>query len=148
MFPTTNTLLIAIGNDGREDDGLGWAFAREAEKWAHPWQIEYRFQLQVEDADLLRNYETVMFVDASRESLPQGFQWTRLSPSKQFEFSTHALSPASVLAVCEELYGHAPEAFVLALEGRSWELQRGLTEAGRRHLDRALEWFRRELAFS
>jgi hydrogenase maturation protease len=147
MIPGKNTLLLAIGNDGREDDGLGWAFAREIESWDLPWQIEYRFQLQVEDADLIRRYETVLFVDASRKSLPGGFQWKMLSPAKEFQFSTHALAPATVLAVCRELYDDPPAAFILALEGQSWELRRGLSETGERHLRIALDWFKGKFAY-
>ncbi len=132
-------LLIAIGNDARQDDGLGWAFARALQdEGRFEGAVEYRYQLQVEDADLIAHYENVIFVDASKEALPQGYAFTRLEPVLDFAFSTHALSPAAVLSLCDTVYGRRPEAWLLAIGGESWELEFGLSEAGERNLAAAL----------
>ena len=55
------TLLLAIGNCGREDDGLGWKFADYFQDMnIDTVAIEYRYQLQVEDAELISDYATVI----------------------------------------------------------------------------------------
>ena len=54
------TLLIGIGNSGRQDDGLGWAFLDAV--CSQPdlkAQCEYRYQLQIEDAELVSRFERV-----------------------------------------------------------------------------------------
>ncbi len=59
------TLFVGIGNIGRADDGLGWAFIDYlALKSTNSYNLEYRYQLQVEDAELISNYHTVIFVDS------------------------------------------------------------------------------------
>lgn len=52
---------------------------------------------------------------------------------------SHALGPAAVLALAAALYGRAPEAWVLAIRGRSFALGEGLTAPGERNLALALE---------
>lgn len=136
-------LLIGIGNSGRGDDGLGWAFLdrlQDTGEFAGP--CEYHYQLQVEDAERVSRAQHVVFVDASRETLPGGFAWRACRAERRFEFSTHALAPGAVLQLCESLYGRAPRADVLAIEGREWELGADLSAAAQRHLRDALQFFR------
>ncbi|RLD75788.1 MAG: Ni/Fe hydrogenase, partial [Bacteroidetes bacterium] len=59
------TIVFGIGNIGRQDDGLGWLFLDHLkEKQFNHLDLEYRYQLQIEDAELICNYDTVIFVDA------------------------------------------------------------------------------------
>jgi hydrogenase maturation protease len=140
LQPLKPRILLAIGNDARQDDGLGWAYARALEAQGRfEGAVEYRYQLQIEDADLIAQYDTVIFVDASKETLPGGYVFARLEPALEFAFSTHALSPAAVLALCETVYGRCPEAWLLAIGGEAWELAFGLSAAGEQHLAAALE---------
>ncbi|MBK8566182.1 MAG: hypothetical protein IPN76_23285 [Saprospiraceae bacterium] len=92
------TLVLAIGNSGRQDDGLGWAFGEALERTvSSEGEVHYRYQLQVEDADLVTTADRVVFVDAFKDPLPDGFQWKKIAPNADFEFTTHALSPEAVL---------------------------------------------------
>lgn len=136
-------LLLAIGNDGRQDDGLGWAFgqALEANK-AFRGDIVYRYQLQIEDALLISDYPAVLFVDACREELPQGFELIPLQPLANFGVTTHQLAPATVLGLAKQLYEAMPQAYLLKIMGVKWELERGLSESGHKHLRKAIEGFR------
>lgn len=137
---TPPPLLLAIGNDGRQDDGLGWAFGQavEAAESFHG-EVVYRYQLQVEDALMIADQPTVVFVDACREELTAGFDLAPLQPVADFGFTTHQLSPATVLALAKQLYGAQPQAYLLKIMGVEWELKRGLSEWGRRHLERVVE---------
>jgi Ni,Fe-hydrogenase maturation factor len=108
--------------------------------------LEFRYQLNVEDAYAIRDYDLVVFADAAAPDAPEDVALTEIGPSATIAFTTHEMSPASVLALCHELYGRAPRAFTLAIRGCEWDLVEGLSEGGRTNLARALEILRRFLA--
>ena len=139
---TPATLLIGIGNTARADDGLGWAFLEAIREGGHfNGELALRYQLQVEDADMIRDYETVIFVDALHKPVEAGFYWKPCLPVATFGFSTHALDPESVIALCQELYGEAPEAYTLGITGHKWELEEGLSPEALKNLEGALRFF-------
>ncbi|MCB0569625.1 MAG: hydrogenase maturation protease [Phaeodactylibacter sp.] len=143
LLNARNTLLVGIGNNSRADDGLGWAFLDALENWPDfEGDIEYRYQLQVEDAPLIANYDSVVFIDAYQGALPEGFRWEVCQPAARFEFSTHALSPGSVLFLCQDLYQASPAAFTLAVAGDEWGLKEGLSVRAQANLQHALHSFR------
>ena len=138
------TLLIGIGNSGRSDDGLGWAFVeRVQQEVAFDGRVEQRYQLQVEDAALISEAERVIFVDSFHGELPGGFQLSRCEPCGEFEFTSHVLPPAAVLSLCGDLYGKTPRADMLMIQGSNWDLSMALSPAAERHLDAAVTFFRR-----
>lgn len=131
-------LVFCIGNNGRRDDGLGWAFAdRLMNDPPAGMDVEYRYQLQVEDAWLLAQYSRVLFVDASQEKLPVGFAVRPCRSAAQYFFSSHHQSPETLLYLAAELYQSRPEAFTLAIAGTDWGLGTGLSPAANEHLDKA-----------
>jgi hydrogenase maturation protease len=139
------TLIIGIGNAGRTDDGLGWAFL-EAVEHDFLGSLVWRYQLQIEDADLIRNANQVLMVDATRESVETGFYWKKVLPVSDPTFTSHSLSPGMVGFLCQVLYERSPEILLLAIAGSDWELHNGLSLQGRRHLDLAVSSFRSNLA--
>lgn len=141
------TFLIGIGNSGRRDDGLGWAFLERAENaGTFNGRVEYRYQLQVEDAALIRDARRVIFVDACREPLDGGFRLTRCMPSREFEYTSHVLPPQAVLQICLDLYGSAPPAELLLIQGEDWGLGLGLSHPARENLGRAVDFIRTEVS--
>ena len=137
-----DTLLIGIGNSGRSDDGLGWAFLdRIQQQAAFDGRVEYRYQLLVEDAALISEAEHVIFIDSFRGELPNGFQLTRCEPLSEFAFTTHVLSPGAVLSLCRDLYGRVPRADALMIQGTSWDLRIGISPEAKRRLENALQFF-------
>lgn len=136
------TLLIGIGNSGRGDDGLGWAFLdRVQQQEGFDGRVEYRYQLQVEDAALVRDVAHVIFVDSFSGQLPDGYQLMRCEPSSEYSFTTHVLPPGGVLSLCQELYGRAPRADALMIQGTSWDLHIGMSAEANRRLEDALRFF-------
>lgn len=137
-----DALLVGIGNSGRSDDGLGWAFLDRIQQEAgFDGRIEYRYQLQVEDAALIRDVEHVIFVDSYNGELSNGFQLSRCEPVKDFEFTSHVLSPGAVLSLCQDIYGSVPRADVLLIQGEAWDFNIGLSAAAERRLKNALRFF-------
>ena len=96
------------------------------------------FQLQIEHAVDLENRALALFVDAS-VSCPPPFHLTHLQPARDTSYTSHALSPAAVLHVYQQI-NHAPPppAFQLAIRGERFELGEPLSAAAEANLAAAL----------
>lgn len=142
----TNILLIGIGNAGRRDDGLGWAFIDFWEpRLLEGWDCEYRYQLQVEDAQLIATYDRVYFVDADRRMHSEGFLFTEVFPEMENSFTSHELTPSTVMHLCQEIYNQKPEAYLLGISGVEFELENGLSETALENLSEAIAFFESEV---
>ena len=140
MSDTRNNGLavIGIGNQGRKDDGLGWAFLDGIAQMPDCPDLFYRYQLQIEDAELISAYRRVIFVDATHETLPEG--WTYRSVPMQYPqgWTTHRMSPGSIVNLCNTLYDAVPVVRMIAIAGSLWGLGIGLSSSAGTHLQRAL----------
>lgn len=143
MSNPEDILLFAIGNSGRRDDGLGWALADRLVDF--PGRIEYRYQLQIEDAELMTAYRTVIFVDAWKHAGDASFFLEPCTPALELNFSTHGLAPEVLLGWCDSMYDHHPEAWLLGIRGESWDLQSGLSETAGENLEVALRALHEQL---
>lgn len=132
-------LFYGFGNPGREDDGLGIFFVSELEKRKYLFcDYEQNYQLNVEDALLISNYEIVVFVDATIESI--GFRLSKIKPSTIINFSTHEMHPASIVALCNELYSKYPDCYLLEIGGKKWEFQEGISGEAKNNLVQAKDF--------
>ena len=131
-------LVYGYGNPGRGDDGLGPALVGRIESEGIPGvDTDSNYQLNIEDSLALSSYETVIFADASLDG-EGAFSFTPLEPSMNISFTTHAMDPGSVLALCEELYGKRVRAFMLAIRGFCWDFHEGLSTNAEENLEAAL----------
>lgn len=136
---TNDLLVIGIGNNVRQDDGLGWQFLESICSLVH---VEYRYQLQIEDADLVSRYQTIVFVDATSDQTEKGFSFTLCSPdAMENSFSTHRVAPSALIWLSQELYGMYPKSYVLAIQGYTWELHEELSAQAKQNLSNALTFF-------
>lgn len=132
-------LVYGYGNPGRADDGLGPATAEAILRLDIPGVVtDSNYQLNAEDALAISDKEIVVFVDATESDIPD-VRLSRLEPSAEVSFTTHAMSPGSVLALCGQLYDRHPAAFVLEIKGHEWEVREGLSDRGAKNLTRAVE---------
>ena len=135
-------ILLAIGNASRGDDGLGWAFARAVEDDDRfEGRVEYRYQLQVEDAGLVAGCSRVIFVDAWQNAGDEPFRWSEVGTSADLTYTTHRLTPQAVMHLCKELFDRMPEAHLLAIAGEDWALGSPLSPRADANLEQALNWF-------
>jgi hydrogenase maturation protease len=134
----TRILVYGIGNPGRHDDGLGPKLVSliEAENIANV-ACDSNYQLNIEDALTCSHYDTAVFVDASETAAPP-FEFTELGPLREIAFTTHEMSPSSVLALTEELYTRRPRAWMLAIRGYEWDIEEGLSPQAEINLSAAL----------
>lgn len=148
MKELDNTLVIGIGNNTRQDDGLGWCFLDLLENDGfNTEQLHYKYQLMVEDAELISNYKTIIFVDACKTELEIGFSMEQMYPAKQVAFSTHAVPPNQILNLCETIYDKKPTAFLVKIKGYVWDIEIGLSTQAEQNLIKAVEHFKNKIPF-
>lgn len=148
LRPSDSILVYGIGNVGRQDDGLGVRLVEMLERDAEHvgdgsvdtvrTRLEMNYQLGLEDALLLSQFDVALFVDASCElNLTLPFALRPIASSDQVAFTTHAMSFASVLSICEELYDRRPRTFLLAIRGYEWGISEEMSPLARINLDAA-----------
>ncbi len=143
---TAPRLVIGIGNPSRGDDALGPLCIERLEALDLPGvELLTDFQLQVEYVLDLHGRAEVVFVDAT-VSGPEPYALTAVEPQEDHSISSHALSPAALLAAYRRHWDAAPPpASVLAIRGRDFELGEGLSAAGRANLEAAMHCLERHL---
>ena len=119
------TLIIGYGNLWRSDDGVGCRAAYELEQiYRDDPEVEMiaSQQLTPEMADDIARSKFVLFLDAATGQRPGTLRQTRVSPHPGPSGFTHHLTPSSLLAAAEQLYGDGPEAMSITMAGWSLEL--------------------------
>ena len=117
------TLVIALGNPLREDDGAGWAVARALRR-AGDLRVLVVHQLTPELADEVSRADAVVFVDARRGGPAGELRTVAVSPEGAFAEHglTHVLDPATLLRYAQVLYGRAPKAWLVSIAGERFGL--------------------------
>jgi hydrogenase maturation protease len=129
--------IYGYGNPGRQDDGLGPALVERLETdRVDGIETDTNYQLNIEDADNISRSDIVIFVDASL-NCAEPYEFYEIGPSDEITFTTHAISPQSVVALCSDLYNKKVKAFVLAIRGYAWELGEDMTPDARSNMDKA-----------
>ena len=142
MKKLDNTLVIGIGNNTRQDDGLGWEFLDLLEKEGFKTDnLLYKYQLMVEDAELISTFETVVFIDACKSEIKGGFSFERIYPSEEVSFSTHSVPPNQILNLCEIIYAKKPTTYLLKIQGFKWDIGIGLSKQAKTNLKNAFCYF-------
>ena len=136
-------LVYGYGNPGRQDDGLGIKLSEQIELWVKDEniagvEVDYNYQLNIEDADRISGMDIVLFADASTEPIDE-FVLTKVNPDdSSIEFTMHAVSPAFVLDLCRKLYAKCPETYLLHIKGYEWEFKEELSENAIINLGKAI----------
>lgn len=135
-------VVLACGNPSRGDDAIGPLLLARLDEWlraeglADRFELIEDFQFQIEHALDLQGRSAALFIDAG-EGTPAPFTLLPAQPEDVPGHSTHALSPAAVLAVCRRVAGEPPPASVLCVRGESFELGADLSPAAAAHLEAA-----------
>jgi len=139
-------LVFTWGNPSRGDDALGpamYELLKEQQQTAgllSAVALLTDFQLQIEHATDLQRRERVVFVDASLTASPP-YEFRPLVPEQDTSYTTHAMSPAAVLAVYQQIHQQPPPpAFLLSIRGYEFDLGKPLSARARSHLQSAFEF--------
>jgi hydrogenase maturation protease len=115
------TLIIGYGNQSRRDDGVGWFVLEQLGELDLPGvELETSHQLEVEAAETISRYDTVIFVDAAIPEVPEPVQRSVVTPNFQSHAVAHYLTPADVLSLCKTLYNREPKAVLFSIRGRDF----------------------------
>lgn len=145
MTEGKKTLIYGYGNPGRQDDGLGNEFVEIIDRWIVLEGVEgvytdSNYQLNIEDSDTISSADIVVFVDATIEEIDD-FYINKVEPSEaKVEFSMHAVSPAFVVNLCNEIYGKYPECYLIHIKGYEWDFAEGLTDKAKENLNKAIDF--------
>lgn len=117
------TLIIGLGNPDRGDDALGPMCIDHLSTHALPGvALLSDFQLQVEFALDLAERQWVIFVDAAASGAAP-FTYTPVTPDPGLTHTSHALTPAQLLATCTRIGVPPPRSvWLLAIRGYAFEL--------------------------
>lgn len=139
-------LILTYGNPSRGDDALGPVMFDMLEKHKQETSdldsvdLLTDFQLQIEHAVDLENRQCVLFVDAG-VSCAEPFEMHQLQAERDDTFTTHAMSPASVLAVYKQIKREeAPPAYLLTIRAYEFGLGLSMSKAARKNLDLAYQY--------
>jgi len=139
---TQPILIFGYGNLSRGDDALGPLLLEYLADKVDPNKIEIQtdFQLQIEHALDLENRQLVLFVDAS-VNCKTAFNFSRLRADKDKSYTSHAMSPAAVLQVYQDIKKQIPPpCFLLSILGSSFELGEDLSQQAKNNLKQAIQF--------
>jgi hydrogenase maturation protease len=136
-------VVFGYGNPGRGDDALGPALTKllasaspSRPRWSHIHIVE-DLQLHIEHALDLEGQTLALFVDASLSG-PVPYRFQRVKAAQEIHYTSHAMSPAAVMHVFEEISkDQAPAAYQLGIRGECFTLGTPLSDAARRNLSAA-----------
>jgi hydrogenase maturation protease len=132
MTAAADTLVIAIGNPLRGDDGVAWRLVEELEVQAPVAGRTLRRvqQLTPELAAELASVERVLFVDAWLAPAGAEPRLQPLAPAGAAAGSgSHRLEPATVVALAQALYGGGPRACELLVPATAFGHGTGFSAA-------------------
>lgn len=122
-------VVIGYGSALRSDDALGRRIAEMMETRGPAFDVVSAHQLDFDMADVLRRHDAVFFVDAGLEGAAGTLHCRRVGAHFCAEGLAHHLTPDSLLALVEKLWGHAPDAWMITLAGESFALGEQLSPA-------------------
>ena len=113
-------LVICYGNPLCGDDGVGWHIGRclEEKKLPAHTRIVVCHQLTPDLAEPISRSELLVFVDARLKGMPGDVTCTPLVPGESpFSPIGHTVTPPTLLALSQWLYGKAPAALLYSVAG-------------------------------
>lgn len=140
------TLIVGFGNFYRRDDGVARHIINALLKhWGRPemdalddgWgnlgnpvDVVCLHQLVPELAETLKDYWQVVFVDAHvpTEDTPPIYEGA-LAVEHRTPFVYHQTHPSTLLALAQSLYGSAPAATLISVQGHDFDFGEGLSAA-------------------
>lgn len=139
---TKPILIFGYGNLSRGDDALGPLLLEAVQEKVdlQTCEILSDFQLQVEHALDLENRTLVLFVDAA-VNCTTNFEFMQLQPIKDKSYTTHAMSPASVLQVYQSIIKQLPPpCFLLSIQAFKFELGAAMSQQATKNLQLAVSF--------
>ncbi len=141
--PAKPILIMTWGNPSRGDDAIGPVMHDRLEKEVlNGVEVLTDFQLQIEHTMDMQQRDRIIFVDASTTAAAP-FEFQRLLPVIDNSYTTHAMSPESLLATYEKVnHESPPPAYMLSVRGYDFGLGLPLSEQAGNNLAKALSFIK------
>ena len=134
----TTLLVIGYGNTLRSDDAAGPHVAEQIGALGIPGiRALVCPQLAPELAAELADALSVVFVDATTDPTHE-VELVPIAPADSSRVTTHTISPPTLLALAQELYGAAPAAWLLKVPAANLDHGEGLSELTQRGVETAV----------
>jgi len=139
-------LVIGYGNTLRSDDGVGPRVAEAVAALALPGVCALVCPLLTPElADPISRARVAIFVDAAVDA-PREVQLRKLAPADTSQIMAHAASPATLLALARDVFGHAPEAWWLTIPAEDLGIGEELSPLAQRGMETAIEEIKKHAA--
>ncbi|GAB4557482.1 MAG: hydrogenase maturation protease [Anaerolineae bacterium] len=154
-------LILGYGNVSRQDDGVGYhvvnALARRLgreplavdddglDARGHRVDLACVHQLTPELADILAEYDEVLFVDAHTGTIEDEIRWTPVDGHYIPSGFTHHMTPGALLLTAKALHGRAPRAHLISVRGYEFGFGTFLSPRTAKLCQRAAEMIARHL---
>lgn len=138
------TLVLGYGNVDRGDDGLGYHVVNEVAYRLANIELEpygdaptmvsdeigllFQRQLMPEMAELLAEFDRVVFVDAHTGAFAEELRIVQVEPRYAPQALTHHLSAETLLYLTQEIYGCCPAAYLYSARGYEFDFCDHLSE--------------------
>jgi hydrogenase maturation protease len=140
------TLVIGYGNTLRRDDGVGPRVADAVAALALPGVRALACPLLTPElADPVSRAHVAIFVDAAVDA-PREVQLRKLAPAGSSQVMAHAASPATLLALARDVFGHTPEAWWLTIPVEDLGMGEELSPLAQRGFEIAVQEVKRRAA--
>lgn len=134
----TELLVIGYGNTLRQDDSVGPRVA-ERLKAMHLRGVRTLIcdQLSPEHAEALARARVAVFVDAVRGA-PRHVRLQPVKPGATMQLMAHAAKPDTMLALARDVYGRAPQAWLLPIPAVRMGFGSNVSVTAQRGIDDAM----------
>ncbi|MCX6921772.1 MAG: hydrogenase maturation protease [Verrucomicrobia bacterium] len=137
-------LVIGYGNTLRRDDGVGPKVAETVAALGLPGVLALAYPLLTpEIAEVVSQARFVIFVDAAVDA-PREVQMRKLAPADSSQLMAHAASPATLLALARDVFGHAPEAWWLTIPVEDLGIGEEFSPLAQRGFEEAVQEVRKQ----
>lgn len=144
-LPIAKTIFIGIGNEYRNDDGVGIYIVRQLAKYNFP--KEDLFELSGEGIQLMEAWEGaehVFIFDASASGAEPGtiFRFDaheQKVPSDFFNYSTHNFSLAEAIELSRVLKRLPPHLIIFGIEGEDFSQGTDISDSVKASADRVVQ---------
>lgn len=131
-------LVIGYGNTLRQDDGVGPYVAEHVAGLRLPGvRTLILAQLSPEHAEAVSLSRAVVFVDAVVEALAD-VDVRPIVPDASSQVTTHAVEPATLLALARDLFGRAPKAWSVTIRAEQMGFGEDLSPQARLGVEAAI----------
>ena len=135
----TGLLVIGYGNTLRRDDGVGPKVAEAVAALDLPGIRTLACPLLTPElAEPVSQATVAVFVDAAVDA-PREVQRRPLSPADTSQIMAHAASPATLLALARDVFGHTPEAWLITVPAEDLGIGDELSPLAQRGFENAVE---------